>query len=160
MNRSLFPCLALATLTACASADGGQYAADHKKLTDKQSQIVVYREDGLLPAPAPTVSVDGEERCKLPAGGYFAIDAKPFQSVKLRLRRLGDIWPSDVTVTSQPGLRQFYRVDFNTGGMIAHSVGGLVGGSAVSQRGAFVFADGAESEAADTKEATDCAGAR
>lgn len=160
MNRTLLPCLALVTLTACASADGGGYPSQQAKLSDKQSEIIVYREDGLLAAPAPTVSVNGQERCKLTAGGYFTIDAKPFQSVRLKLKRLGDIWPSEATVNTQPGLRQFYRVDFNTGGMIAHSMGGLVGGSAVSQRGAFVFADGAESEAAETKEATDCTGGK
>ncbi|PZP84146.1 MAG: hypothetical protein DI582_09520 [Azospirillum brasilense] len=157
MRHLFLPCLATLYLTACASADGVQYA-EHRKLSDKQSQIIVYREDGLLAAPAPTVSVNGQERCKLPAGGYFTIDAKPFQSVRLKLKRLGDIWPSEATVTTQPGLRQFYRVDFNTGGMIAHSVGGLVGGSAVSQRGSFVFADGVDAEAAETKEATNCRG--
>lgn len=156
MRAHIFPCFAMIAMTACASANGELYSASGKKLTENQSQIVVYREDGLITVPAPTISVDGKERCKLPAGGYFAIDAQPFQSVRLKLKRFGDIWPSEATMTTQPGLRQFYRVDFNTGGMIAHSVGGLVGGSAVSQRGAFVFADGAESEATEAREAEEC----
>lgn len=147
--------LLLAT-SACASANGNPYNLQPEVLRMQQSQVVIYRTGGMMPAPAPTLTIDGVERCDIAAGGYTVINAKPNQTIRLRLKRLGDIFPSEVTFQAPAGQRKFVEVDFNRGGMVAHSFTGLIGGSLIDQRGSFIFADGNESDARSTSEDVTC----
>lgn len=144
----------LLATTACASANGNAYI--DTALKNNQSQVVIYRTGGGIPVPSPTLTIDGIERCDLASGGYTVLDLKPNQTVKLRLKRLGDIWPSTITYQAGAGQRKYVEVAFNTGGMFAHSFTGLVGGSLIDQRGSFVFADGEAEDAATTREDVSC----
>lgn len=147
--------LLLAT-SACASATGNPYNLQPEVIRMSQSQVVIYRTGGGIPVPAPTLTINGVERCDIASGGYTVLNVKPNQTVRLRLKRLGDIYPSEVTFQAGAGQRKFVEVSFNQGGMFAHSFTGLVGGSLIDQRGSFVFADGNESDARSTSEDVTC----
>ena len=154
MLRKTTAIIAILALSACASAGGSNYAT--KPLKSSQSQLVIYRTGGGIPVPAPTLYVNGVERCDIASGGYTIVNVKPNQKVKLRLKRLGDIYPSEITAQAGAGERQFIEVGFNTGGMFAHSFTGLIGGSLIDQRGSFTFSDGSESDASGTSEDLSC----
>lgn len=154
MLRTTTAIAILLATSACASANGNAYT--DTALRNNQSQVVIYRTGGVLPAPSPTLTIDGIERCDLASGGYTTLNVRPNQHVKLRLKRLGDIWPSTVTLQAGAGQRKYVEVAFNTGGMFAHSFTGLVGGSLIDQRGSFMFADGDASDAETTREVLSC----
>lgn len=155
MTRTLAALMCLLSSTACATADGRTFQAIPHTLQMEQSEIVIYRNPGSL-APGPTLSIDNVERCKIASGGYTTIKVAPNSTVRLKLRRFGDISSSEVTLNTLPGKRQYYRVTFNTGGMFAYAATGLIGGTIIDQRGTFLFEDGNEQEASGTREDLSC----
>ncbi len=144
----------LLALTAC-STTGQQYTA--VKANKNEAKVVVYRSPNGGPAP---IDVDGVRKCRLPRNGYFVLTVPSSRPLTLSSSLFGDPSVSRFSFTPQPRQTYYVRVEVNTASVVAGSLGGafggLIGGTAATavatQEGSFVFREGNEAEALQTKE--------
>lgn len=154
MTKILTFGMALLALTACA-ATGQQYTPT--KAYDNEAKVVVYRTPNGGPAP---IDVNGVHKCRLPRNGHFVLSVPPREPLTLASSLFGDPSVSRFSFTPQPRQTYYVRVEVNTASVVAGSLGGALGGliggtaatAAATQEGSFVFREGNEAEALQTKE--------
>lgn len=146
--------VALLALTAC-SATGQQYIAT--KANKNEAKVVVYRSPNGGPAP---IDVNGIRKCRLHRNGYFVLTVPVSQPLTLSSSLFGDPSVSRFSFTPQAHQIYYVRVEVNSASVVTGSLGGafggLVGGTAATmaatQEGSFIFREGSEIEASQTKE--------
>lgn len=144
----------LISLTAC-SATGQQYAP--AKISKNEAQVVVYRTPNGGPAP---INVNGVRKCRLPRNGHFILTVPPSHPLTLTSSLFGDPSESRFTLTPKSGQTYYVRVEINTASVAAGTIGGTLGGlvlgttatSISTNEGSFLFREGNEAEALQTKE--------
>lgn len=155
LSMKKIPFLMFVLFAAACSATGQQYTP--QKSSKGESKIVVYRSPNGGPAP---IDVNGVRKCRLPRNGYFVLTVPSSQPLTLSSSLFGDPSVSRFSFTPQPRQTYYVRVEVNSASVVAGSLGGafggLVGGTAATvaatQEGSFIFREGSEVEALQTKE--------
>lgn len=142
------------SLSAC-SATGENYQP--KAIPSGQSSIVVYRTP--MGGSAP-IDVNGAYKCRLFRNGFFELNVPANSTTILSTSLFGDPFKSVYQLNLAPRQRKYVRVEINSASQITGTVfgtlGGFIGGTAASavatQEGSFVFRDGNEGEALQTRQ--------
>ncbi len=146
--------ITLFALTACA-ATGQQYVP--AKASKGEAKVVVYRSPNGGPAP---IDINGIRKCRLPRNGHLILSVPASQPLTLSSSLFGDPSESKLMFIPKTGQTYYVRVEVNTASVVAGALGGAVGGlvlgttatTMATQEGSFVFREGSEAEALQTKE--------
>lgn len=141
MKSSYLFLLPILFLAACATAAGPTYQP--VKVGKGEAKIVVYRQS-TRPESTP-VKVNGKLACDLPRDGYFVVNAKPNQPIKLSYEPKMNWQESVYTITPKAGQTLYVSVEYNLAGTLISSLGLIW---SAGQEATFVFREGNADEAA------------
>ncbi len=139
--------LSVLTLAACATPAGPLYKPEPIK--KGQAKLVVYRPKGsilLSGRGAPSIKINGIERCNIDDGRYFSVDI-PSGTTTLSTRLIGDIYTSQYALPARAGSTIYVKVLFNEPSVYGQIAAGVIASSALTQEGTFLFREGNASEA-------------